>query len=129
MPHHAVEIHAGPVREDQARPNDDSATLAIGDTVVVLSGQARALRNQQILTRRRVVDILAHDSLDLTRQVGVYAAFKRCRNVPSRLDFIIRERRRSRCGRIIPLIPGLPCLFNETFFVLLEVRITLISRA
>ena len=88
--HHAIEIHAGAVREDQPRPNDDCSTLAIGNTIVVSTDQARALRNQQILARRCVVHILAHDSLDLTRQVGIHFTFKRRRNVPSRLDFVLR---------------------------------------
>jgi len=42
--HHPIEIHAGPVREDQTRPNNDRAALAIRDPIVVSTDQARALR-------------------------------------------------------------------------------------
>jgi len=75
--HHPIEIHAGPVRKDQPRPNNDRALWPYETRLSYWPTGASDFADQQILARRCVVHISTHNGLYLTRQVGVHITFKR----------------------------------------------------
>ena len=88
----AFEYDGGPVRQNQAGPDQKNARLTERNLTVVDADEARALGNQQRSARRRVVDIFGHLRGDLTRQIRPHASDKCGRNDGPSLNDIGRCR-------------------------------------
>ena len=65
----ALQNDRAAVRHDQTIPDQQRPGLTEGNLRVVLSDQARALRDQEDLARRTIVDVFRHLHGDLTGQV------------------------------------------------------------
>ena len=74
------------------------ARLPEGDLRVVLADQARALRDQQDLARRAVIDIFGHLGGDLARQIGAQAGDERRGDDRASLQHILACRRLDAIG-------------------------------
>ncbi len=69
----AFENDRGAVRHDQSRPDEKDAALPEGDGAIVLTDEARALRDEEIFANRTVVNGFGDLRGNLTRQVGANA--------------------------------------------------------
>jgi hypothetical protein len=78
------------VREDQPVPDEQDAPLAEADAAVILADDAGALRHEQDLARRAVVDVLRHLRGDLAGQIGTDAGDERGGNHGAGLKHILR---------------------------------------
>jgi hypothetical protein len=78
------------------------------------------LGNQKVFAGGGIVDVLADESLDLARQVGVQGLLQNCWYVPARFNFVFPERLDPRCTEVRVRLAAAR-LFDELFFLVLRV--------
>ena len=88
----ALQHDRAAVRHDQPRPDQEHAILSERNLAVVGADQLRALRDEEILAGRAVIDVLGHLGGDLARQIGTNAGDERRRNDSARLHDVPRCR-------------------------------------
>ncbi|MNL01571.1 hypothetical protein D3C87_1220460 [compost metagenome] len=94
-----VQRHRRGVRQDQPRPHQQHAPLPKRHLAVITPDQSRALRDQQVLARGRVVDRLCDVGDHLSRQVRVDPSHQ-CRRDDRPRHHLVRRRRQLQAARI-----------------------------
>src|SRR5262252_1520877 len=88
----ALQYDGAAARHDQPRPHQKDAILAEGDLAVIGADELRALRDQQELAARAVIDVLGHLCGDLAGKIGTNAGDEYGRNHSAGLDHVAGSR-------------------------------------
>ena len=98
---HRADVDGPPIGHDDPVPGDEGAVLAVGDLAVVLTDQARALRDQHGASGSVVIDRFGDLGDHLARQVGVDRRDQGGRDDAPGLHLPRAQRRLQRIGQII----------------------------
>src|SRR6266851_1716354 len=120
LANHSIKIDRAAIGVNDPRPDDLQAVLSVSDLGIVDSNHPRSLGNQEIFSRRRVVDVRADQSLYLAGEIGINSLLENGRHVPAHFHLVSPKRRSARGFEII--IDGASaCLFDENLLAVLFV--------